>query len=364
MILRSGFFSAFILSFGLALGHFALAEEAAPWESLAQDKAPESEAKPAKKMKKKPSKKRHEKEPQSEEASESTSGPESENSTAPKAKLILHTSSGCYVVTFESRPGEIISCKDELPLTYTKRDCATSEATEIGDVEAMVSCQDDRRIGLQFKTSSEALAVSLRVQRQSKGRKGVVTKYVVEGVSKEEGSITKLLSEPTLKDLAAPAAEETPLAFKFSGFAAVEFERTSGFGYSNATDFTKGSSQNNLSLLSDLGFEVGKDQTALVSLLEVGEVYFGDSTTGGGQNTRGNVVKLKNFYLTHQLSQRIGVLGGIAPVVSDPRSFIFNDNVAALQMTYKTDLSEGQLWFAEAAKTSPTLPLAAGMTTS
>src|SRR5690606_5390303 len=33
-----------------------------------------------------------------------------------------------------------------------------------------------------------------------------------------------------------------------------------------------------------------------------------------------------------------------------PRSFVFNDHLASAQATFKTDLSEGLLWYGEAAK--------------
>ena len=270
-----------------------------------------------------------------------------------KEKLILKSDNHCLVVDFDSQSGEIISCTKALPLNYTVRDCASSKVIENGSAESVVACPDKKRIELRFRTSTDAFLATLRVQRLSKGRAGIDTHYQVEHFGLESGSIAALLPEATVRPVEGEKVEEAPLTFKATGFAWIEGERTKHFGFADST-----AAQNNETFFSNLSFEVGKDKTTLVSILELGEIYFGDLASGGAQGTRAPIVELRNFYLNHQLSNSVTAKAGLITTGSDPRSFVFADHIASVQLAYKTDLSEGLLWYGNAAQNRPGAALA------
>ena len=284
-----------------------------------------------------------------------------------KEKLIFRGDQSCYVVEFESRPGKVISCSESLPLSYTQRECDTGKVQEAGEAEAAIACPDKNRIVLRFRTGSSALVAVLKVHRENNGRSGVDAHYRVEKAGVEEGSLTKLLAAPKIKSTSGDKPEESPIKFKFSGFAWTEWERTSRFGYDvgagtqvaqpNFDPKVAQPNQSNLNFFSNVSFEIGKDNTSLVSLFEIGEVYFGDTSSGGAQGARAtNIFEVRNLYLNHDLSDRFSVRAGIVTTGSDPRSFIFNDHVATVQASYKTDLSEGLIWYGNSAQNRPAAP--------
>lgn len=179
----------------------------------------------------------------------------------------------------------------------------------------------------------------------------------------EEGGIVKVLPSPNLKSIEGDKPEESPLQFKFSGFAWVEQERTQKFGYDKPTSSSlrtvpnfigedPQASQGNTTFMTSLNFELKKDRTTLGSLFQVGEIYFGDTPTGGAQGTsrRGDIFLVRNLYLSHELNEKYGMKAGRMLINSDPRTFIFSDDIMAAQLAYKTDLSEGQLWYGSSSK--------------
>lgn len=264
----------------------------------------------------------------------------------------------CYTVFFGLGPGEVISCKEPLPLRYVIRNCQDREMVEMGRNLAEVTCLDLSNVSLLFKTSDKTLHLTLMASRSPRGRSGFTVSYKTKEASLLETSTEKLLKAPeVIEKLAAP--EESPMRFKYYGFAWVEHEVTSRYGY-NIGSSTLTAQPNfdsstpadeNSTFFMNLGLEAGKDQTDLISLFEIGEMYFGDSSSGGNQGGRaGNIFEIRNLYLRHSITEFLEARGGLISTAADPRSFVFNDHVSSLQLNYKSDLSEGVLWYGVAGK--------------
>lgn len=286
-----------------------------------------------------------------------------------EAEIFLRVENSCYFVSFDHRPSEVIACSKQLPLRYTRRNCQTKEVEEHADVNAVVSCQDSKNIALRFRTSDGGVLAQLRVRRNSEGRAGITTQYKVENASRESGSLLDLLPVPLIHSVGERSPEESPLQFKASGFAWIEHDRSTNYGYDtgagtqiaqqNFNSNASQSDQQNTNLFTNLSFELFKDRTSLVSTFEIGEIYFGDSASGGGQGTRaGNIFEVRNLYLSYEHSEQLIVRGGLITLSSDPRSFIYNDHTASLQATFKTDLTDGTIWYGNAQQHRPGAPRA------
>jgi hypothetical protein len=279
--------------------------------------------------------------------------------------LVMITPQGCYVVSFGQAPGQEISCKEPLALEYTKRNCESSAVEETATSEAMVSCDNESKLNMKFKTTAGVLSADLRLLRTQQGRAGIVSSYIVDKALFEETSIAKLLAEPVVKAPEEAKSIEEPLRFKASGFVSVEHEMISQYGV-NASVFSAAANPKSFSgtnIFSNIAFELSKDRTTFVSLFELGEIYFGVTNSpnsspvaiGGGAGTNENtrVLELRNIYLAHDLTDHLTLRAGKITTASDPRSFIANDHIASIQATYKTDLSEGLLWFGNVGSNLP-----------
>ncbi len=98
----------------------------------------------------------------------------------------------------------------------------------------------------------------------------------------------------------AEKEEGAPFKFKASGWGVAENETLENFGDGVASNFDKNDPNNSTSdtnLLLNLNFEATKDNLKLTSILEVGEIFFGDSTTGGAQGTRQKNIEVRELNL-------------------------------------------------------------------
>ncbi len=252
------------------------------------------------------------------------------------------------------------SLKSAFKIEYSIKDCSTHKIIEAAETAAQPVCDKDKKhLTLHFKTNKSPLMVKLAVSRTYDGRKGVITEYSLKNIS--ASPLTNLAS-PKVIDEANPI--EKPLSFEFSGFAFIEQERTANFGYDQGTtsqtamrNFDSSfanSTVNNTSLLSNMNFVLTKDRSQITSILEMGEVYFGNSATGGGVGARSNAVfELRDFYLTQTLNDKLSFRGGIVPLISDARGLVFNDHIGALQFIFKNDLTESTLWYGQATNNRP-----------
>lgn len=157
------------------------------------------------------------------------------------------------------------------------------------------------------------------------------------------------------------AAEEPQLKTKVSGFAAVEHEISRRYGYNvnsatpNFDSHYPNSTEENINVLSNIQFEMSKDKTNLVSVVQMGEIYYGDSASGGVGGAKQKVFLLRNLYITQNFNDSLGADAGIYPLVADPRSFVVADNYSVLKLTYKNSFLSATAWYTPSAKDIPSV---------
>ncbi len=314
-----------------------------------------------------------------------TAGDRGAGGKSAKAEIILKSENTCLVVKFDSTAGEVLSCTEALPLAYERQNCQSGVAEERGDAKALVNCEEGSVYTLRFRTQSLDVESKLRIVRLPDGRSGWVTKYLLDSSKMSEH--TKVKKEPEtsknteksgetaqplglselpaadVKPLDGSTPKEAPASVKYSGFMWIEGEQRRRFGYNVGWwpqqpianfDSTTPNTHTLLSAFSNLTLELEKDRSALVTILEIGEIVFGNPSSGGAQGARSpTAIELRNFYFRHDFNDRFGMKGGIITTSGDTRNFVFSDHVASLQATYKSFLSEGTLWFTPAAKSLP-----------
>lgn len=276
--------------------------------------------------------------------------------------IALKTDSGCFIVEVKNSAGEILSCKTPPAIVYTKQNCQTKEILEIGETEALVTCEEKNALNIHFRSKSSVISASLLVNRQNRGRRGFVTSYIVSS-AKPNTAFEKMLPEPVLKEIAGKTAEESPIQFKFSGFAHVEFERSRRYGYDvggtnlntspNFTETTSRPTRTTGTFFSNLNFSASKDQTTLQSIFELGEIYAGDTNSGGGQGARSTILEVRNIYLEHKYNEELSGKAGVITSISDPRSFIYNDHTSSAHVSYASPLLNLSGWYGIASKSRP-----------
>lgn len=306
-------------------------------------------------------KKKHKKQTDSVSTKKTKASAKQADGSAAENKLMIVIQNDCVTLEFPEATGELISCTEKLPIHYIYRDCDSRKLKEAGDTEGVVDCSDERRINLSFNISKGPIETVLRVIRENKGKAGSAANYQVESARFLNNKLAEALPSPDVKNDSTPLPDESPIKFKFSGFASVEHERTSFFGFDAGNtstsqgaqpNFSQGAgqtSQSNTNFFSNLNFELSRDRTSLVSIFEIGEIYFGDTASGGGQGARvGNIFEVRNLYLSHRLTEQFALSGGVITTNSDPRGFIFSDHIAGVQLKYSTDVLNGMLWYGNA----------------
>lgn len=175
-------------------------------------------------------------------------------------ELNIRFDNQCLTLKLANNSDHLISCKENPKIEYKIKNCKNREELEVAETVAVIACENNKKyINLHFKTTKNALNVKLSVKKSYEGKKGLITEYDVSSVSE---SNLKELSEP--KFLSSSIPVEQPLKFEFSGFAFVEQERTTNFGYSQGNssqaalnDFNShyaDSTTNSTSLLSNMNF--------------------------------------------------------------------------------------------------------------
>lgn len=153
----------------------------------------------------------------------------------------------------------------------------------------------------------------------------------------------------------APAVKVT-----VKGFSAVEFEQSKNFGFDSDgiqsfNSLADGAERANMNFFANLKLDIKKGYTSLATLVQVGELFFGDSNTGGSQGAAGKIFKLKNIYIEHEFTDNFNAKAGVLHITPDPRGFILNDDFGSAFLDYKTLSFAGSLWFAQAYLNPPGL---------
>lgn len=95
----------------------------------------------------------------------------------------FETAGLCYDVRFDQPTSSVFSCKFPTRLTYKIRNCSSSKLVENGENTAELTCPDDQRWKMRFRTSTGIVSSNLKVRRESVGKLGVVSNYVVDQVT-------------------------------------------------------------------------------------------------------------------------------------------------------------------------------------
>lgn len=155
----------------------------------------------------------------------------------------------------------------------------------------------------------------------------------------------------------AEKEEGAPFKFKASGWGVVENETLENFGDGVASNFDKNDPNNSTSdtnLLLNLNFEATKDNLKLTSILEVGEIFFGDSTTGGAQGTRQKNIEVRELNLEEKYGDNWYFKVGLLGVSADPRGFVFADNISGASVRHEGQSGDAILWAGSATAPTPT----------
>lgn len=239
------------------------------------------------------------------------------------------------------------------------------EVKEASEKPAVVDAPEKKKKKKQKVVAVTAPAVVVPVTEAPKA----VQSSNVEPVKIQE---VKSTSEVKASEVKAPdvpaapvAASETPLTFKASGFAHVEWEQTANFGYNgtstgqgNITNFDSTQANNKqsvVSLLSNVQFDLSKDKTTLTSILEVGEILDGESASGGSVGGRAKILEIRNLYLTQAFDANWTFKAGLMTLQSDPNAYVVADHYSSALVSYSKDNISANVWRAKAANNKPGL---------
>ncbi|RYZ86670.1 MAG: hypothetical protein EOP06_14070, partial [Proteobacteria bacterium] len=156
-----------------------------------------------------------------------------------------------------------------------------------------------------------------------------------------------------------------PVNVKFSGFAWVENQDSKNYGYDgisgveNFNSAPANSHQSFSSMLSNLQFDFSKDKTNFTTILEAGEIYGGEATSGGVQGGRKSILEVRDVFLTHELNSSWNFKVGLMPISSDPNSFIIADHYSAGVLNYNVSDFKASVWVAKAFGNKPGVTVAA-----
>jgi hypothetical protein len=207
----------------------------------------------------------------------------------------------------------------------------------------------------QVQSHVEAATKDAKIKDASTGEvaPALPSGRIVETPSDKGPDAAKIIKEDTKVE--APV----PLNVKFSGFAWVENEDSRNFGYNgnsgirNFDQSAAGSQHAFSSFLSNLQMDISKDKTNFTTVLEIGEIFNGEATSGGAQGGRVNIMEVRNAYLTHELNSSWSFKAGLLPLSSDPNGFIVSDHFSGAVAEYKSAGFSASLWSAKAFENKP-----------
>ena len=156
--------------------------------------------------------------------------------------------------------------------------------------------------------------------------------------------------------LPSPSNVEETWKFKFSGWLIGEHESFENFGDGVTTQFSNSdpySRQQDTNLLANFQFNATKGTVMFQSILEVGEVFFGDSSTGGNQGLRKNNIEVRNLFVQEEFTKDWFFQLGLLSFSSDPRGFILADHYAGAMLRHEADGVASNLWYADATDSKP-----------
>jgi hypothetical protein len=184
----------------------------------------------------------------------------------------------------------------------------------------------------------------------------VVSSSAAQGKPAIEAENTEKAETIALTPLAPAVPTAETWAFKFSGWFFAEYESFENFGDGVTTQFSDAdpfSRQQDTNLLANLQFNASKGPILFQSIFEIGEVFFGEATTGGSQGLRKNNIEVRNLFVQEELWPDWFFKVGMWSVLSDPRGFILSDHHTGFQLRYESQDKVSEFWYADAAGAKP-----------
>lgn len=303
--------------------------------------------------------------------------------------LIFFSSSAFAEVCYKS---ELLGKFDEVscaivPVKVTKTDCNTNKVLSEARRNGRPNCSKKNPI-LRIRFEGQSLIVKLKGAKAWGGTEYTVIStqldvkekapeaIISEVKTSDEVKVTEVKTtdvktselktpEATLAKEPEPDVSDAPISFKVAGFAHIEFESTSNFGY-DGTDTGQGnipnfdSSQANSkqavsSLLSNVQFDISKDKTTLTTNFEVGEILNGEANSGGSVGGRARILEVRNFFLTQNFDENWTLSAGLQPLQSDPNAYVVSDHYSSASLSYQNDSFNGSLWTAKSEDNKPGL---------
>lgn len=274
-----------------------------------------------------------------------------------------------------SQRGQVWRVGKEAKETKAKSEDKKEEAK----VKAEAKAEPKAEVKAEVKTdaaSAEKPKTSSKKKKKTEAKaEASAEKSEVKVVPKAESKTeSKPESKPEAKAETQPEAKpaeakpeaataDEPWKFKFGGWAFIEYESLKNIGDGITSPYDSNdafSQQHDTNLLSNLQFTATKDRLTFDSILEVGEVFFGDppaasggGDTGGSQGLRAKIIELRNFNLQEEFSKNWFFKAGLWSVNADPRGFILSDHHAGAQVRHEDEITSTQLWYADATDSKP-----------
>lgn len=86
----------------------------------------------------------------------------------------------CFQIRFEQPPSAVLSCRYPINIEYKIRDCETQKVIEHATNQAELTCPSDNNWKMRFRTTKSTVSLLLKVNRESAGKLGIVSKYSIQ----------------------------------------------------------------------------------------------------------------------------------------------------------------------------------------
>lgn len=243
----------------------------------------------------------------------------------------------------------------------------------LGVVTAKVNC-NDKDITATYQTTKYNYRLALESSetwgKQSLAAKGKIWRAIRKSYKSEERSVSEVApaAQPVVTAVAPAVAksnlqaeEPAKISINASGVSWAEYESSDRFGFSGtsgrsnfSSSETQPESQQNMSLNVRLNLDAGGPTSRIYSTLSIGDIYFGDTASGGGTGQqKGDAIRLRDLYLSHKSGEHLKFDVGVMPTSADPRGFIYSDDLAVVAFYYQGSSHQSKLWFGDASRTRP-----------
>lgn len=154
------------------------------------------------------------------------------------------------------------------------------------------------------------------------------------------------------KSATTPASPEPPVKFSFGGQAWVETESGQNLGYESSGDYfnrnaTAGAQRQLSTLMTIVETSLEKGQTKFFLNFQVGELYFGDPSTGGSymnKSTSTNPFYLRDAYISHNFNEAYMLSAGMMFHSADPNGYVMTDHMPMIMLMRHHGVYSENFW--------------------